>query len=485
MKIICYGGVNTIGGNKIFLEDGDTRIFLDFGMDFTDNERFFTDFMPERKCSRIKDLITLGLLPNLKGLYRRDYCSHMGLSTVEENMVDAVVISHAHLDHMDYVSWLREDIPICVSAGTKVIMNLFDTVGFGSEFLQINPSFMFVEKKRGEGLKRRTARDGVIERNIQTFTQGSKFKIGDLEILPCAVDHSLTGATAFIIYTSVGPVIYTGDLRFHGRHPKNSAKFVEEAAKDKPIIMLSEGTRVDQLENVTEEDVETRSATLIKNERGIVIADFPIRDTDRLQTFYNVAVNNGRKLAIETRQALLLKLLRENGIAEFPEPTDKNLAIFLPRKGWGLIGRQDVPSDQIEDDYQPWEKEFLAYPNAVMADDIRGHQSNYVVFSNSFQLNNLLDIQPLADSTYIRSLCEPFTESMELDSQRVKNWLERFGLSPGYHIHASGHANGKHLLAMIEQINPTNLMPIHTKYPKLLAGNRTAIMPELGKTYSF
>jgi predicted metal-dependent RNase len=27
-----YGGVNEIGGNKILLKDGDTRVFFDFGM---------------------------------------------------------------------------------------------------------------------------------------------------------------------------------------------------------------------------------------------------------------------------------------------------------------------------------------------------------------------------------------------------------------------------------------------------------------------
>ncbi|MGA3191794.1 MAG: hypothetical protein ABSD73_04670 [Candidatus Bathyarchaeia archaeon] len=27
-----YGGVNEIGGNKILIKDGDTRIFFDFGM---------------------------------------------------------------------------------------------------------------------------------------------------------------------------------------------------------------------------------------------------------------------------------------------------------------------------------------------------------------------------------------------------------------------------------------------------------------------
>ena len=35
VSLTFYGGVNEIGGNKILLEDQDTRLFLDFGMSFT------------------------------------------------------------------------------------------------------------------------------------------------------------------------------------------------------------------------------------------------------------------------------------------------------------------------------------------------------------------------------------------------------------------------------------------------------------------
>ena len=36
-----YGGVNEIGGNKILLEDQDTRLFLDFGMSFSLADQYF------------------------------------------------------------------------------------------------------------------------------------------------------------------------------------------------------------------------------------------------------------------------------------------------------------------------------------------------------------------------------------------------------------------------------------------------------------
>jgi ribonuclease J len=67
VSLTFYGGVNEIGGNKILLKDGDTKIFLDFGMSFSKANQFFSEFLQPRKCNVIGDLIEFGLLPDLKG----------------------------------------------------------------------------------------------------------------------------------------------------------------------------------------------------------------------------------------------------------------------------------------------------------------------------------------------------------------------------------------------------------------------------------
>lgn len=42
VSLTFYGGVDEIGGNKVLLEDGDVRVFLDFGQSFTMGCNFFT-----------------------------------------------------------------------------------------------------------------------------------------------------------------------------------------------------------------------------------------------------------------------------------------------------------------------------------------------------------------------------------------------------------------------------------------------------------
>ena len=47
VKLTFYGGVNEIGGHKILLEDGEKRLFLDFGFPYKRNklsmESFYKD----------------------------------------------------------------------------------------------------------------------------------------------------------------------------------------------------------------------------------------------------------------------------------------------------------------------------------------------------------------------------------------------------------------------------------------------------------
>ena len=58
------------------------------------------------------DLFEFELLPKLKGMYRKDYSKHIDFDGTEENEIDAVVLTHAHVDHAAYIHYLRPDIPI-------------------------------------------------------------------------------------------------------------------------------------------------------------------------------------------------------------------------------------------------------------------------------------------------------------------------------------------------------------------------------------
>jgi len=79
---------------------------------------------------------------------------------------------------------------------------------------------------------------------------------------------------------------------------------------------------------------------------------------------------------------------------------------------------------------------------------------------------------------------------MELDEERLGNWLQRFGVNapeckPRY-VHASGHASGPELIDFVKGIRPKMLIPIHTHRPDMfeqeLAGTGIAVhVPRVGE----
>ena len=140
-SITFHGGVNDIGGNKFLVEDKGTTILIDFGMSFTDEGMFFTEFMKARGSNNLVDLFELGILPNIPGMYRTDLTRHMEIGGDEKTSIDAILLTHAHVDHCKYISLLRPEIPIYCSEASKLIMQNYDETGIGDEYLTMKEKF--------------------------------------------------------------------------------------------------------------------------------------------------------------------------------------------------------------------------------------------------------------------------------------------------------------------------------------------------------
>ena len=91
-SLTFYGGVNEVGGNKILLEDKDTKVFLDFGMSFGQRGAYFDEFMSPRLATGIKDLLDIA-----KG-------------------IDARMLFPIHTDHPDAYKKITDRITIVEKA---------------------------------------------------------------------------------------------------------------------------------------------------------------------------------------------------------------------------------------------------------------------------------------------------------------------------------------------------------------------------------
>lgn len=442
-----YGGVNEIGGNKILLEDDDTKVFLDFGMSFKRHGEYFEEYLKPRVACGMGDFFEMGLVPRLEGIYREDLLQMLGWDVHDEPAVDAVFLSHMHLDHSAYVSFLDERIPIYCSEISRNIAKVLLEAGNRQMDREI---YNF---KCRPIINRRAP---PIDRRFETLEPGEVVNVGSLEIKPFVVSHSIPGSLAYVVYCPNGIVAYTGDLRLRGPGGDLTFKFVEEAGEERPDIMLCEGTRIDSTDSRTDEDVRTESGSILSRAKQLVVADYANRDVERFKTFYRLALEHERKLVISKGDAYLLRELEGTGL-DIPEIDDEGLLIYIDRR---RTGRYD------DKDYYTWERPFLHMPNAVNGGFLHRNQDELMVHLGFFDINELIDIRPNPGSVYIHSTSEPHNEEQRIDEERLDNWLRRFDM-PRLHAHASGHANYLDLMQMVGDIKPKKLIPIHTEHPEL------------------
>jgi len=417
-KLTFYGGVEEIGGNKILLEDRDTRILLDFGMSFADRRRFYSD--PWLSPRDEKGLLELGILPPLEGAYRFEE---------KETTIDAVMLSHSHADHAAYIAFINRKIPVYCGETTRITL---------------------------EGLaetRPRSFETDISGLNFRTFRTGVKIRIRDIEVEPYHVDHSTPGAYGYVIHTSNGAIVYTGDLRTHGSRPDLTRDFVEASAKAHPILMASEGTNIIGADVSSEDEVRSKASKVVAGTEKLALTDFSYTDIDRLKTFHDVAKRNDRTLAISLKQAHLLCKLRSDRKLEIPDvASDRNIVIHRKKKK----------------KYYTWEERLLRFENVREASQIRKHQDRLLLVCSFSDMGELVEIKPESGSNFILSSSEPFNEEREIEFDKFKNWLDHFGL-PMYHIHSSGHVMPNELRRMISQIRPKTVLPVHTEHPALFA----------------
>jgi glyoxylase-like metal-dependent hydrolase (beta-lactamase superfamily II) len=125
MKATIHRGAHEIGGTLIELNSGNSRLLLDAGYPL-----FLNGNPIEGDVAKLPhgELLNLGVLPKIDGLYKWDSPSF-----------DGILISHAHLDHYGLLKFIHPDIPVYLSAGTLKLIEvtqIFELFGIVTILLQ-------------------------------------------------------------------------------------------------------------------------------------------------------------------------------------------------------------------------------------------------------------------------------------------------------------------------------------------------------------
>ena len=188
-----------------------------------------------------------------------------------------------------------------------------------------------------------------------------------------------------------------------------------------------------------------------------------------------MAKKNGKCLAVSLKQAYLLEALRDDVHLKVPALEDDGLLIFRKSKKR----------------YDKWETGLIERfgGNGKIFDvfEVSKKQCNTVLAVSFYDFEELNSIQPAAGSCYVLSSSEPFNEEMEIDYERLVNWLSHYGL-PQYHVHVSGHMMPLQLKAVLKTIAAKQIFPVHTENAALFAGFMRGLksqitLTEKNKTY--
>ncbi len=494
VEIKILDGADSIGGTKVLLDAGRSRLLLDFGINYKRFGLYFEEYLKPRSSQGLADLWRLGLIPPCPDLYRPDLYPEEFAPQGEDLAVELVLLSHPHMDHCGLLGVVRPEIPACASPAGWAVLKAIQDAGKAEFYAETTYVVPRVRQNRralaaasaspvqgreirfigGEGTPalrkflsspaNPTGR-GLAPGEIRAF----EGRVGGYEVQAFPVDHSVLGSLAYAVETDEGWVVYTGDLRLHGREGELTRRFVAAARALRPAVLLIEGTRAGRAagENTTEEQVQARAHDIVARSGGrLVLADFSARQVERLQGFLDIAAATGRRLAVLAKDLYLLEALARcggvEGVANSPQ-----LVVYDD-----VVVRPDV-----------WNRDLRERHRArlVGPDEVRAAPGAFILAFSFWDVKNLLDIRP-EGGVYIYSSSEAHGEEQASDMHRLWNWLQLFAievhgfavdgqgeLSFGGGLHASGHASGDELLWMAREIGPRVLIPLHTERPALFA----------------
>lgn len=395
LRLIPLGGLGEIGKNIMVYETDNDIIVVDVGMTFPDETMLGVDLV----------------LPDITYLQEN------------RQKVRALVITHAHEDHIGGIPylWPKLNCPIYASELTAGL------------------------------IKVKMEEHGHNDVPLKIMKPGERVRLGDFEVEPVRVTHSIPDAFGFAIRTPVGLIAHFTDWKID-HTPISGEPFdfvrVAELCREGVKLMLSESTNIETPGyTISESILSDTFDNIFKNAKGRIVFTTFASMINRIQQALNAAVKYGRKVAISGRS--LEKYLEEAmrlGYLKVPAGT------IIDLRGAGRVPDQQLV--YLTTGSQGEEYSALSRISSGEHRHIQIKRGDTVVISASIIPGNEASVFDVVNNLYKQGAQVIYGKQVD--------------------IHVSGHANEEELKMLMALMRPEYFMPIHGEFRHLVKHGRLA-----------
>ncbi|HBJ38889.1 MAG TPA: hypothetical protein DDZ51_29915 [Planctomycetaceae bacterium] len=412
MQVTIFRGSREVGGNCIEIRSEESRIILDVGLPLFDAERRpLNGFELGRMTT--EDLQAAGITPRVAGLFS-------GASAP-----DAILLSHAHLDHVGLLRHTQPTIPVYASTGTSKMML--------AGALYAN-------------------QHSIPENRFREMRPRKPIQIGAFQVTAFEVDHSIYGSLAFLIEAEGKRLLYTGDLRMHGPRPDWHSQIVRTLQPLGIDALIVEGTHFgfEDGMKITESHLEETIVGEVEQAAGLVLAAFSPQNVDRLGAFVRAANQTRRIFVADAYAAFVLHLLGRRSPVRNPIRSNdgrvyypNSLKLKIERDGTNRAHEMDRDSEISMPEIlnEPY-KYLMVFRDSMLGD-----------FQNKFP----------GQTTCFYSAWQGYAGKPKW--QAVQDAIRTCG-GRFIHAHTSGHAHADDIVTFAKSINAKTIVPIHGFEPE-------------------